>query len=178
MTLFSLIRNDYPQLICGVPAAIGMILSTPLITLLLISNVSTANIILPTIALRVNERDRAYLDAIYYNKSYQHSKENSGKTPFDGLAGPINANVEESEGGFFDASKDDGPTFYSPQNDDTSPAKPVNEKDDQKSNTDAEKQSDNKSSSPSFGFFDFSSSDDKKDDSNEENGSNENKKEK
>lgn len=79
MTLFSLIRNDYPQLICGVPAAIGMILSTPLITLLLISNVSTANIILPTIALRVNERDRAYLDAIYYNKSYQHSKENSGK---------------------------------------------------------------------------------------------------
>lgn len=162
MTLFSLIRNDYPQLICGVPATIGMILSTPLITLLLISNVSTANIILPTIALRVSERDRAYLDAIYYNKSYQHSKENSGKTPFDGLAGPINANVEESEGGFFDASKDDGPTFYSPQNDNTSPSKPVDEKDDQKSNTDAEKQSDNKSSSPSFGFFDFSSSNDKK----------------
>lgn len=128
----------------------------------MISNVSTANIILPTIALRVNERDRAYLDAIYYNKSYQHSKENSGKTPFDGLAGPINANVEESEGGFFDASKDDEPTFYSPQNDDTSPSKPVDEKDDQKSNTDAEKQSDNKSSSPSFGFFDFSSSNDKK----------------
>lgn len=178
MTLFSLIHNDYPQLICGVPAAIGMILSTPLITLLLISNVSTANIILPTIALRVNERDRAYLDAIYYNKSYQHSKENSGKTPFDGLAGPINTNVEESEGGFFDASKNDGPAFYSPQNDDTTPSKPVDEKDDQKSNTDAEKQSDNKSSSPSFGFFDFSSSNDKKDDSNEENGSNEDKKEK
>lgn len=178
MTLFSLIRNDYPQLICGVPAAIGMILSTPLITILLISNVSTANIILPTIALKVSERDRAYLDAIYYNKSYQHSKENSGKTPFDGLAGPINANVEEREGGFFDASKDDGPTFYSPQNDDTTPSKPVDEKDDQKSNTDAEKQSDNKSSSPSFGFFDFSSSNDKKDDSNEENGSNEDKKEK
>ena len=53
-----------------------------------------------------------------------------------------------------------------------------NEKDDQKSNTDVEKQSDNKSSSPSFGFFDFSSSNDKKDDSNEENGSNKDKEEK
>ena len=58
------------------------------------------------------------------------------------------------------------------------PAKPVDEKDDQKSNTDAEKQSNDKSSSPSFGFFDFSSSNDKKDDSNEENGSNKDKKEK
>lgn len=148
--LFSLIPSSFPLLTCALPAGITILLLTPLYTLLLASNILTADAIMPTVADNLSDKEIAYLEGVFNNKNYVHTKESEGQVPFQGKGRTVTA---PSDSPVFDATVEKKP------DDDLTKQDQQSQNEDKK-----DESSSDKKDSPSFGFFDFSS-DEKKNDS-------------
>lgn len=133
IAVFSLIPTDYPYLMSALPAAISMILLTPLFTIIIASNVPTADAMIPYVVGQCDPRIIDEMNHFYSDPNYRHSEENKNKRPFQDASGQsFTINVSESS-----PSND----FFVPENE-QAPAK-------------EESEQEQKEEGPSFGFFDF-----------------------
>lgn len=129
IALLVLVPSSYSSLFISIPAAISLVLLTPLFTLLIASNVLTADKVMPAVVKQCDPRILAELAHFYRDPRYHHSEENKNKQPFGGnFDSAITVDVTETV---------DTSDFFVPSEDDVTPKKEENE------------------DSPAFGFFDF-----------------------